>query len=263
MQKEIPFKIGYETFIWLKANGYYAQWMSEVESTQSWAKDNLDFKNQNFTQIKFDDQSLKTLNILAEDLNLNHFLRTLNNHPQEKSFYPLRSTEFKKLSHFYICDYQSRGRGQGQNTWSSPLIGTSLLLSFTIPLQLPPPPQLTLIFGRIVYCCLKECWPTIKFRIKEPNDIYIENNKISGLLTETVSQGSKNYLIFGIGLNIFDGPDLNLIPHSTYLHKELTLNLANNNFNRNLNLCNSQFTISLNEWNNFINLLVTNLNIFI
>ena len=42
--------------------------------------------------------------------------------------------------------------------------------------------------------------------MKPPNDLYLGDKKIAGLLVETVSQGSTHRLIVGLGMNILNHP---------------------------------------------------------
>jgi BirA family biotin operon repressor/biotin-[acetyl-CoA-carboxylase] ligase len=49
---------------------------------------------------------------------------------------------------------------------------------------------------------------TNKIKIKWPNDILVNNAKISGVLIENVLSGKKKYSIIGIGINVVSSPQL-------------------------------------------------------
>ena len=103
-----------------------------------------------------------------------------------------------------MAESQVAGRGQQQNKWYSS-IGESLACSLLLkPEFLLPTKQflLTQIISLGVYEALL---PLIgnQLKIKWPNDIYIGNKKLGGILIENQVQGNtiKNAII-GIGLNV-------------------------------------------------------------
>ena len=44
--------------------------------------------------------------------------------------------------------------------------------------------------------------------IKKPNDLLINNMKISGILQETLSKSGKTFIIVGIGINLIKSPSI-------------------------------------------------------
>jgi len=102
-------------------------------------------------------------------------------------------------------DYQTAGRGCGTNTWESER-GQNLLFSMLIhPENLPANRQfsismaVSLAICKVVGIILPSLNPTIKW----PNDIYVGDRKICGILIENTLQGSciKDSII-GVGLNV-------------------------------------------------------------
>ncbi len=99
--------------------------------------------------------------------------------------------------------YQESGKGQGNNTWESKK-GKNLLLSIVLyPVILPIDKHFLLSkavsLGIIDYASTK----IADVKIKWPNDIYFEDNKLAGILIENVIKGSKiNQSIVGIGINL-------------------------------------------------------------
>ena len=52
---------------------------------------------------------------------------------------------------------------------------------------------------------------------KSPNDLLINNKKISGILQEIIIKDDKKYLIVGIGINIVKSPNINKYPTTNLL----------------------------------------------
>ncbi len=103
----------------------------------------------------------------------------------------------------WFAEYQTNGRGQRGNKWES---STGKNLTFSILLK---PTFLTaaqqfaisevISLGICKYLCLKGLQPKIKW----PNDIYINDKKICGILIEhSISGANLAVSICGIGLNL-------------------------------------------------------------
>jgi len=100
-------------------------------------------------------------------------------------------------------NYQSAGRGQTGNRWESE-DGKNLLISILLsPYMISPSDQFYISMAISLGICdfIKRYIPECS--IKWPNDIYIKNDKIAGILIENHILGNKiEYTIAGIGLNI-------------------------------------------------------------
>ncbi len=104
---------------------------------------------------------------------------------------------------YVITDFQSKGRGQRNNKWESQK-GENLLFSILIKpnISLKNQFKLHVIVSLSIQNTLKKIGLE-KVKIKWPNDIYINDKKISGILIE--NQIFKNVIkksIIGIGINI-------------------------------------------------------------
>jgi BirA family biotin operon repressor/biotin-[acetyl-CoA-carboxylase] ligase len=102
---------------------------------------------------------------------------------------------------------QTQGRGRGEHKW----IGSGddyFLGSFVLSTNLPPDPRWTMALGYFVYESLSQAFPGWSFSIKAPNDIFLGESKVAGILVESLSM-EKHLLIFGLGLNVGAHP---LIP---------------------------------------------------
>lgn len=121
----------------------------------------------------------------------------------------------------YFTDHQTKGRGRGNNVWTDTVEGSGLLSSWSFALQDPPQPTLTPRLGLALARALSATWNFLPWSIKAPNDIYLFDKKVAGLLVETVTQGLDVRLIVGLGLNVWSSPDL---PHATEITAELPEN---------------------------------------
>ena len=122
-----------------------------------------------------------------------------------------------------MAESQVAGRGQLQNKWYSST-GESLTFSILLkPAFLPVTRQfiLTCAISLGIYDALK---PLVgnELKIKWPNDIYIANRKLGGILIENQVKGSviKNAII-GIGLNINQTHFPNWVPSAVSLKQIL------------------------------------------
>lgn len=119
----------------------------------------------------------------------------------------------------YLTDLQTKGRGRGGHTWTSPASGSSLLSSWSFEVEAAPQPWQTARTGLGLFRAALATWPTLEWSLKAPNDLYIGEQKVAGLLLETVSQGDEARLIVGLGLNVFESPSE--VPAATSVLKNL------------------------------------------
>jgi BirA family transcriptional regulator, biotin operon repressor / biotin---[acetyl-CoA-carboxylase] ligase len=100
-------------------------------------------------------------------------------------------------------NYQSDGRGQAGNRWESE-DGKNLLISIIIfPSMISPSDQflISMSFSLGISDFIKRYISSVS--IKWPNDIYVNNDKIAGILIENAIMGvSIEHTIAGIGINI-------------------------------------------------------------
>ncbi len=106
----------------------------------------------------------------------------------------------------YLTDHQTKGRGRNENLWKDLGRGDTLLSTWCFRFKQTPQPIITPLIGLCVYDALKIIDPALTLRLKAPNDIYLNEKKLSGLLIEVVQQGENNYLFIGLGMNIYGAP---------------------------------------------------------
>lgn len=127
-----------------------------------------------------------------------------------------------------ISGEQSKGRGYGENTWHSKR-GKNLLFSIILyPEILSANTQFMLskAISLGIYDYLSEYISDVS--IKWPNDIYVEDRKIAGILVENDLMGSiMKHSIVGIGINMnqekFPGHIPNPVSLTQMIEKKLVL----------------------------------------
>ena len=104
-----------------------------------------------------------------------------------------------------IANAQTEGRGHDTNTWESEP-GKNLTFSMILyPRFLPPGRQfiLTKVVALGVRAAVSQLLPYNTIAIKWPNDIYIDDRKVAGILIQHSIMGSGiDNTIVGIGLNV-------------------------------------------------------------
>ena len=108
-----------------------------------------------------------------------------------------------------VAERQTAGRGRLGRSWNSGVattaLGTNEIPTLTFSLGLPLVPQdwsgLSLAVGLSV---VESLHPALK--LKWPNDVWLQDRKLAGILIETVSVGEQRYAVIGVGINI-DAPD--------------------------------------------------------
>lgn len=102
------------------------------------------------------------------------------------------------------AETQTAGRGRGANRWWS--ADGSLTFSLIVEpeefsLARSTWPQLSLTTGLAVCRALREVAPSATITLKWPNDVFLADRKIGGILIESPSSQA-NRLVIGIGLNV-------------------------------------------------------------
>ena len=122
----------------------------------------------------------------------------------------LAKEDFQKkgrLWHCFVADSQTRGRGRKGRSWISPP-GTGLYLSIAVPrpgiLEAWFPLTCAVASLTAIQSLLtrSRCTKLPSIRIKWPNDLYIVNGKIAGMLCELAIGSKSSAWIIGIGINI-------------------------------------------------------------
>lgn len=131
---------------------------------------------------------------------------------------------------------QEKGRGQGDNFWESEP-GSNLLISIILePKMIPASRQFVLaqLVSLAIADLVKEYVLTgrvpIEVKVKWPNDIYVNNKKVAGILFQNFVKGNEiEYSIVGIGINVnqeqFYSGASNPVSMIHHTHKSINIEL--------------------------------------
>lgn len=140
------------------------------------------------------------------------------------------STKQQYSYHICLAEHQSKGKGRFNSVWISPF-GKNLYLSLKTFLNKDYNISgISLALAVEISKVLNSIFPTINCKIKWPNDIYIQDRKVSGLLIETKKQNDMMIIIIGIGININMSYTNNLYIDKPFISLKTVLN---NHINRN------------------------------
>ena len=101
------------------------------------------------------------------------------------------------------ADYQESGKGRRGRTWNGQK-DMSLMYSLLLKPDIVSDnlPMITLVAALGVCRTIRDMYK-IDAEIKWPNDIVYDGKKIAGILTEMEPSGGSNYVIVGVGINVF------------------------------------------------------------
>ena len=124
-------------------------------------------------------------------------------------------TEHKIFKGIVIADEQTKGRGRYGNKWNSPK--GNLYFTVFFPILRSNLKKIQFLVQLQIRNILKN-YNIKNVSLKWPNDLYINNKKVCGILQESIVLG-KLYLIIGIGINVKSSPKIKKYP-TTYLNKK-------------------------------------------
>lgn len=159
----------------------------------------------------------------------------------------LKQLDFNTLPTGYciLAHFQTQGKGQRGKQWQSNY-GLNLTFSFLLKdTEIPPSHQFKLL-QCVSVSVLKtvEKLLGVEAKVKWPNDIMVNGQKICGILIENFIQGGKLNSIVGIGINVNQMDFADYLPQPTSLRRlsgemydvKLVLSLLEHEMARNLQL---------------------------
>jgi len=102
-----------------------------------------------------------------------------------------------------VAEQQTGGKGRLGRQWHSPK-GSGIWMSLVVrpAIPLPRTPQMTLLTAVAVSQAIRQT-VGVSPAIKWPNDIFVGDKKVCGILTELNAESDRvNYLVIGIGINV-------------------------------------------------------------
>jgi BirA family transcriptional regulator, biotin operon repressor / biotin---[acetyl-CoA-carboxylase] ligase len=119
-----------------------------------------------------------------------------------------------------LAESQSKGRGRLGRSWFSPKYKGIYLSLILRPNILPSACPILTLLSAVSICEAVKKVIDLDAQIKWPNDIFINNKKIAGILTELNAEVDKvNFAVIGIGLNV-NNDKKSLIAGSTSLKEQ-------------------------------------------
>ena len=125
-----------------------------------------------------------------------------------------------------LAESQTKGRGRLGRSWASPKY-KGIYLSLILRPKISPSasPVLTLLSAVSICEAIKNI-VGLDAQIKWPNDVFIYNKKIAGILTEMNAEVDKvNFVVIGIGLNV-NNDKKSLIAQATSLKEQAGQSLS-------------------------------------
>jgi len=166
------------------------------------------------------------------------------------------------ISDVLLAEYQSQGKGRPTKSWHSPA-HSNILLSQRHQITRDMS-GLSLVIGLAVRATIEQALTDHKhikncIKVKWPNDIMANSQKIAGILIEAEQKNKNQYAIIGIGLNVnmttattadINQPwtSMSLLSHTKHNRNLLAARLINNLNTYINNFNNNGLTYFSNEW---------------
>jgi BirA family biotin operon repressor/biotin-[acetyl-CoA-carboxylase] ligase len=126
------------------------------------------------------------------------------------------------LPRLYLADQQTAGRGRHGRSWHSG--GGSLTFSLLTPWRLHserPSNLLSIAVGVAIARAIEFACAPLRTSLKWPNDVYVDQGKVAGILIET-NHGAADRVVIGVGINVNAAPALTELSSGTQTSGEQT-----------------------------------------
>lgn len=119
-----------------------------------------------------------------------------------------------------VADYQTSGRGRRQNQWisTSKSSVSQFLSSWVFKTSKAPSHVLPAQVGLALFKAISNTWKS-NYSLKAPNDLFLNDKKVAGILIEVIQQAQEFKIIIGVGLNVLKKPEL---PTATFLAEQIS-----------------------------------------
>ena len=114
-----------------------------------------------------------------------------------------------KLSNIALISMeQTNGKGRMGRTWISKKGDLTCTFLINEEIETIKLGQINIWFISKLLFTLKNIYPKVNFKIKWPNDIYLNEKKLGGVLIETIVIKNKiKFFIIGVGINLISSPN--------------------------------------------------------
>ena len=118
-----------------------------------------------------------------------------------------KKIKIKSNSVGLFAEEQTKGRGRGDNIWLSQKGDLTCSFLFEKKFNVSDFGKINILVTLTIVKELSNIFPALVFKLKWPNDIYINNKKVGGILIEnSIIKKEINYTIIGLGLNLISNP---------------------------------------------------------
>lgn len=151
------------------------------------------------TKIELLNQSLIRSRLPAEQKNLLHVIPIIESTNQ----YMIDRIDEMQSGQICVSEYQTKGRGRRGRPWYSPF-GSNLYYSMYWKFEcgVGAVMGLSIVVGITVATVLRNL-SNQDIRLKWPNDLYLNDKKMAGILIELISKsGDAAHVIMGFGINL-------------------------------------------------------------
>jgi BirA family biotin operon repressor/biotin-[acetyl-CoA-carboxylase] ligase len=148
------------------------------------------------SQSTFDLQRIRDETFVRE-IDFHWTIASTNSHAMQRAEQDTVTTPL-----LVLAQQQTAGRGRGQNRWWSS--AGSLTFSLLLPLDRFPAvrlPQISLTVGVAICEALQPLSPQADLALKWPNDVYLADKKLGGILIELPPRRPPHAVI-GVGINV-------------------------------------------------------------
>ena len=147
------------------------------------------------------------------------------------------------------ADTQTKGRGTHGREWISGKGNLFGSIFFPLRNKYPPFNEFSTINPLIISDVLKHFCKKKNINLKFPNDIFVNEKKICGILQELIVSNSRKFLIIGIGVNIVSNPEINNKYQATNILSETQKKPKINEIIEMIVSSYEKFFINLNSYN--------------
>ena len=126
----------------------------------------------------------------------------------------------KKETGCIYAGTQTKGRGTQGKKWVSEMGNLFGSIFFPLKNNYPSFSEFSMINPVIISEVIKKFCKKKKISFKWPNDIFVDGNKICGILQEIITLNRRKFLIIGIGINIVSNPNISNTYQTTSIFSE-------------------------------------------
>ena len=118
----------------------------------------------------------------------------------------IKKIKSKKVHAGIVYSYsQTKGRGTMGKKWISFNGNFFITIFFELKKNMPNFKEFS-VLNQLILKKLLSRYTNLNIKIKKPNDLLINNNKVCGILQETLKIEKKLFLVIGVGVNTIISP---------------------------------------------------------